>query len=64
MVIPHLRVNYLTRNKWLSNNLEDRGYTQGGRPAKLLNLVCFVATDHSTELFKIFLAMDLCSKYL
>lgn len=31
MVIPHLRVNYLTRNKWLANNLEDRGYMQGGQ---------------------------------
>lgn len=63
MVIPHLRVNYLTRNKWLGNNLEDRVYTQGGRLARLLNLVCFITTDHSTALFKIFWGMILCSKY-
>lgn len=60
MVIPHLRVNYLTRNKWLGNNLEARGI-HAGRPARgLLNLVYFVTTGHNSALSKSCYRMDLC----
>lgn len=60
MVIPHLRVNYLTRNKWLGNNLEDREYTQRGQHAGCWMFVCFVISDHNTALLVSCPGEDLC----
>lgn len=48
MVIPHLRVNYLTRNKWLGNNLED-GDVCREASLQAVEAAVFVSTGRSTE---------------
>lgn len=52
MVIPHLRVNYLTCKKGLSCNLEDQRHAHVWEGVSLLTVICCVITDHIGRWFK------------